>query len=144
MVTCYDYTSAQVLNETEVDTLLVGDSLAMVVHGHDTTLPADVATMAAHTAAVRRGIDPVVAAVEEAAEACGWPRESRPWTLHLTQARVRKPWPKAAVERFLEEGRELDVGSFSCGEVVLFSSRLQPGGAVYTTLDLAPLEGVRA
>jgi 3-methyl-2-oxobutanoate hydroxymethyltransferase len=35
--------------------VLVGDSLAMVVYGHDSTLPADIDTMAAHTAAVRRG-----------------------------------------------------------------------------------------
>jgi 3-methyl-2-oxobutanoate hydroxymethyltransferase len=35
--------------------VLVGDSLAMVVYGHDTTLPVDTDTMAAHTAAVRRG-----------------------------------------------------------------------------------------
>ena len=36
--------------------MLVGDSLAMVVYGHDTTIPADIETMAAHTAAVRRGM----------------------------------------------------------------------------------------
>ena len=30
MVTCYDYWSAQLLNESDMDTLLVGDSLAMV------------------------------------------------------------------------------------------------------------------
>ncbi len=55
MLTCYDYWSAQLLNETEVDMLLVGDSLAMVVHGHDSTLPADVNIMSLHTRAVRRG-----------------------------------------------------------------------------------------
>ena len=33
MVTCYDYWSAQLLNESHMDTLLVGDSLAMVMHG---------------------------------------------------------------------------------------------------------------
>jgi 3-methyl-2-oxobutanoate hydroxymethyltransferase len=33
MVTCYDYWSAQLLNDSELDTLLVGDSLAMVMHG---------------------------------------------------------------------------------------------------------------
>jgi len=55
MLTCYDYSSAQVLNETEVDTLLVGDSLAMVVHGFDSTVHATVDLMALHVAAVARG-----------------------------------------------------------------------------------------
>ena len=32
MVTCYDYWSAQILNDSDIDTLLVGDSLAMVMH----------------------------------------------------------------------------------------------------------------
>jgi 3-methyl-2-oxobutanoate hydroxymethyltransferase len=55
MVTCYDAWSATLIAETDIDCILVGDSLAMVVFGHDTTIPADIATMAAHTAAVRRG-----------------------------------------------------------------------------------------
>lgn len=55
MVTCYDAWSARLIAGTEIDCVLVGDSLAMVVYGHDTTLPVDTDTMAAHTAAVRRG-----------------------------------------------------------------------------------------
>ena len=56
MVTCYDSWSAALIAETDIDCVLVGDSLAMVVYGHDTTLPVDIDTMAAHTAAVRRGM----------------------------------------------------------------------------------------
>jgi 3-methyl-2-oxobutanoate hydroxymethyltransferase len=55
MVTCYDFTSARVLNQTAVDTLLVGDSLAMVMHGYESTVYATVELMALHTAAVARG-----------------------------------------------------------------------------------------
>jgi len=55
MITCYDYWSAHILNQTEIDTLLVGDSLAMVVHGYDSTVHATVEMMATHVAAVRRG-----------------------------------------------------------------------------------------
>jgi 3-methyl-2-oxobutanoate hydroxymethyltransferase len=55
MVTCYDYTSAAILNKTSVDCLLVGDSLAMTMHGFRDTLPATVEMMAMHTAAVARG-----------------------------------------------------------------------------------------
>ncbi len=56
MVTCYDSWSAALIAETDIDCVLVGDSLAMVVYGHDTTLPVDIDTMAAHTAAVHRGM----------------------------------------------------------------------------------------
>ena len=55
MVTCYDAWSASLIAETDIDCVLVGDSLAMVIYGHETTLPVEIETMAAHTAAVRRG-----------------------------------------------------------------------------------------
>src|ERR1700677_3892547 len=54
MVTCYDYTSARILAQTEVDVLLVGDSLAMTMHGFKDTLCASVKMMEWHTAAVVR------------------------------------------------------------------------------------------
>lgn len=55
MITCYDYWTAQILNDTNVDCLLVGDSLAMVMHGYKTPIPADIDLMALHTKAVVRG-----------------------------------------------------------------------------------------
>ena len=55
MVTCYDYSSARIVNQSDLDTILVGDSLAMVIYGHDSTVHADIATQARHTAAVARG-----------------------------------------------------------------------------------------
>jgi 3-methyl-2-oxobutanoate hydroxymethyltransferase len=55
MVTCYDYWSAQILNESSIDCILVGDSAAMIMHGHDSTLPMDINTMVLHVSAVRRG-----------------------------------------------------------------------------------------
>src|SRR5262245_440379 len=55
MVTCYDYVSACALDTTPVDVLLVGDSVAMVVHGHPSTVHADVEMMALHARAVTRG-----------------------------------------------------------------------------------------
>jgi len=56
MVTCYDHWSAILIAESGIDCVLVGDSLAMVMHGHPTTIPADIELMALHTAAVRRGL----------------------------------------------------------------------------------------
>ena len=56
MVTCYDAWSAQLISQTSIDCVLVGDSLSMVMHGHATTLPATTNMMALHTAAVARGL----------------------------------------------------------------------------------------
>lgn len=56
MITCYDYSSARLLCDTDVDCLLVGDSVAMVMHGFDSTVHANIEMMEAHIAAVRRGV----------------------------------------------------------------------------------------
>jgi len=55
MVTCYDTAFARVLEASAIDSILVGDSAAMVMHGYPDTLAATVELMAMHTAAVRRG-----------------------------------------------------------------------------------------
>lgn len=55
VVTCYDYWSAALIEDSPIDSILVGDSLAMISHGHTSTLPADVELMALHTRAVRKG-----------------------------------------------------------------------------------------
>lgn len=55
MVTAYDYPSATHVDAAGVDVLLVGDSAAMVVHGHDTTLPLTVDAALLHCQAVARG-----------------------------------------------------------------------------------------
>ncbi|HCS23270.1 MAG TPA: 3-methyl-2-oxobutanoate hydroxymethyltransferase, partial [Rhodospirillaceae bacterium] len=55
MVTCYDYTSAVLVNRSDIDCILVGDSVAMTMHGFNSTVPATVDMMAMHTAAVARG-----------------------------------------------------------------------------------------
>ena len=55
MVTCYDYTFARLLSKSAIDGILVGDSAAMVMHGHPSTLSATVEVMRLHTQAVARG-----------------------------------------------------------------------------------------
>lgn len=55
LLTCYDTPSAKIISETNLDAILVGDSVAMVVHGFESTLAATVEMMALHTAAVARG-----------------------------------------------------------------------------------------
>lgn len=55
MLTCYDSSFAQVLEKSGVDALLVGDSLGMVVQGHDSPLPVTLADVVYHTTCVARG-----------------------------------------------------------------------------------------
>ena len=57
MLTCYDASFARLCDNAGVDTVLVGDSLGMVVQGHDSTLPVTLADMVYHTAMVARGCD---------------------------------------------------------------------------------------
>lgn len=56
MITCYDYASAKIIAQTSIDCVLVGDSVAMVMHGHDSTIHADMNMMLLHTRAVARGL----------------------------------------------------------------------------------------
>ncbi len=55
MLTAYDYTMAVLLNQAGVDSILVGDSMAMVVQGHETTLPVTLDEMIYHAKMVTRG-----------------------------------------------------------------------------------------
>jgi 3-methyl-2-oxobutanoate hydroxymethyltransferase len=55
-LTCYDASFAVLLDEANVDVVLVGDSLGMVIQGHDTTVPVTVEDVVYHTRAVARGL----------------------------------------------------------------------------------------
>ena len=56
MLTAYDATMARLLERAGIDVLLVGDSLGMVVLGHETTIPVTLEEVLHHTRAVTRGV----------------------------------------------------------------------------------------
>ena len=55
MLTAYDYTTAQIMDECGINSILIGDSLGMMMLGYETTLPVTMEDMIHHTAAVARG-----------------------------------------------------------------------------------------
>ena len=55
MLTAYDYTTARIVDECGINSILVGDSLGMTMLGYDTTLPVTMEDMIHHTKAVTRG-----------------------------------------------------------------------------------------
>ncbi len=55
-LTAYDYTTARLVDAAGIPLILVGDSLAMSMLGHPTTLPVTMGAMLDHTAAVARGV----------------------------------------------------------------------------------------
>jgi 3-methyl-2-oxobutanoate hydroxymethyltransferase len=56
MLTCYDYSTAKILAQTNLDMILVGDSLGNVFAGHESTLPVTVEDIIYHTRAVKRAL----------------------------------------------------------------------------------------
>ncbi|MBL4647370.1 MAG: 3-methyl-2-oxobutanoate hydroxymethyltransferase [Gammaproteobacteria bacterium] len=56
MMTCYEYTAATIIEKSNIDCVLVGDSAAMVMHGHADTTTATLAMMISHTQAVAKGL----------------------------------------------------------------------------------------
>jgi len=80
----------------------------------------------------------LAAAIDEATAHIGFPPETREFRPHLTLGRVKGPgrgnWREA-----LEQAGSSELGGFEVEEFVLFESRLDPQGAVYTALRRFPL-----
>lgn len=87
------------------------------------------------------GLERWAAALENATAACGVAREERPFSLHLTLARLERPWPEPDVQRFVAEVGGWRFEPFVAQEVVLFESQLGPGGSRYTALRRWPVGG---
>ncbi len=122
MITCYDYWSAQILNETEVDTLLVGDSLAMVVHGFDSTVHATVDLMALHVRAVRRGA----------------PHKFVVGDMPFLAVRKGRSFAMEAVQQLMQAGCNAVKIEGEAGQLELMAHIVQSGVPVVGHLGLTP------
>ena len=64
MLTAYDYSSAKILDEAEIDVILVGDSASNVMAGYETTLPITLDNMIYHAASVVRAVSRALVVVD--------------------------------------------------------------------------------
>jgi 3-methyl-2-oxobutanoate hydroxymethyltransferase len=64
MVTAYDYTMAALIDSTEIEGILVGDTLGMVVQGHPNTLPVTLDEMIYHAEMVGRAVQHAMVVVD--------------------------------------------------------------------------------
>lgn len=64
MITCYDYACARLIEESDIDVILVGDSVGMAFAGYSTTLPVTMDQMIYHASIVRRGAPDVFMVVD--------------------------------------------------------------------------------
>lgn len=80
----------------------------------------------------------MAAALEEGCEPLGFPRERRPFSPHLTLARVREG-QRPDLHAFLEMYRGRDLGSFQVDRVRLKRSVLTPSGPIYSDVLELPL-----
>lgn len=76
-----------------------------------------------------------------ALEPIGFPREKRPFSAHLTLARVRKPLDPKRLVPVLESLAESEAPRFRADTAILFRSEPKPGGAVHVPLRRVPLAG---
>ena len=85
---------------------------------------------------------PLVASrVERAVEVFGVERATNPFRPHATIGRWRRPDPRrGGLQDELARWRNREFGEFRIDEVTLFRSTLQPGGAVYSALEVFPLK----
>lgn len=67
-------------------------------------------------------------------EGIGFPRENRPFRVHLTLGRIKIPQETTGISESLNKYSDYTIGEFACKELVLFQSKLIPQGAVYTKL----------
>jgi len=78
------------------------------------------------------------ASVDQALRAAGFETESRPFHPHLTLARLRRPDPRA-IRAWLEDHADLAEAPVEVAELRLYSSRLEPSGAVHRVEARWPL-----
>ena len=92
-LTAYDYATSRLVDESGIDLVLVGDSLAMVVMGHDNTLAVTVDEMLHHTRAVRRAVRRALVVADHAVRQLSRARWSKAFPTRYVSS--KRPAPRS-------------------------------------------------
>ncbi|WP_226034710.1 3-methyl-2-oxobutanoate hydroxymethyltransferase [Aquibacillus saliphilus] len=124
MITAYDYPSAKISEEAEIDMILVGDSLGMVVLGYDSTIQVTIDDMIHHSKAVTRGAKDTFVVVD-------MPFMSYHISIEDSLANAKRIYQETNAHALKVEG--------ASREVLLLTSRLKEAGIpVVAHLGLTP------
>jgi 2'-5' RNA ligase len=85
------------------------------------------------------GLAELAAATDRATAALGVPAETRPFSPHLTLARIKERLDLGPLHRAIAGLQSLDFGAFDADSFFLYHSQLRPAGSVYTKLAEFPL-----
>jgi len=85
----------------------------------------------------------LAASAETALRRAGLPPEDRPFHPHVTLARLREPWPAAAIDAFRRDAGAWALPPWTARTCILFDSRLDSGGAVHTPIHTFALARAR-
>ena len=89
------------------------------------------------------GFEQIAHGVREVVTKNGVALDGGEFKSHLTLMRMRDPWPPASIDLFTKSLRDYESAPFTVSEVTLFSSQLNPKGAIHTPLRTFELSGVR-
>ena len=78
-------------------------------------------------------------ATDEACVELGIPAETRPFSPHLTLARIKDPVPLHGLQKAIAELDSVEFGSFTAPSYILYLSKPGPAGSIYTPLAEFPL-----
>jgi len=82
----------------------------------------------------------IVNKLEEKLFSCGFPREKKKWTPHITLGRVKQLKDKEFIRKVIDREKQTQGGKMQVKYITVMQSRLTPQGAIYTPLKRFPLE----
>lgn len=109
-ITAYDATFARIISEVGAETMLVGDSLGMVLQGHDSTIPVTIRDMAYHTQCVARGNTGSLVIADMPFMSYANPKDALPNATQLMQAGAQMvkveggTWLSETIHQLVERG----------------------------------------
>ena len=127
-ITAYDYPVARLMDEAGVDLILVGDSLGMVVLGHEDTTSVTLDMMVHHTAACRRGIKDAILVADLPIGTYDTPEEALASAMSLTEAGADAVKLEGGLGQVAQVAAIADAGIRIVGHIGMLPQRVREEG----------------